>query len=57
MSTCVICSFLCELLFIGDKIADDSFKDEITTSLKVNDGLKFDQNVALAHVREKGKKR
>ena len=42
---------------IGDKISADHFKDEIAPSLKANNRLKFDQDVALNHVREKGKPR
>ena len=40
---------------IVDKIAADSFKDEITPWLKANDRLKFSQDVALNNAREKGK--
>ena len=43
--------------FIGDKISADSLKDEITPSLKANDRLKFDQDVAFNCVIEKGKPR
>ena len=41
--------------FFGDKIYADSFINEITPSLKANDGLKFSQDVAFNNVREKGK--
>ena len=36
-----------------DKISADQFEDEITPSLKTNDGLKFSQDVALNRVKEK----
>ena len=53
--SCVLSSFLSELFFIGDKIAVDCLKDEITPSLKSNERLKFAQDVALNNVREKVK--
>ena len=43
--------------FIVNKISADNFKNEITPSLKANNGLKLDQYVALNRVREKGKPR
>ena len=46
-----------EFYFIGNKIAADCFKDEITPSLKANDRLKFAQDMALNNVIEKGKPR
>ena len=49
----------CSLLFLfylfGDEISADCFKDEITPSSKPNDRLKIAQDVALNHVRNKGK--
>ena len=41
--------------FVGYKISADYFKDEITLSIKSNDRLKFDQDVTMNHMREKGK--
>ena len=49
--------FLSSFYFIGDKIAADCFKDEITPSLKSNDRLKFSQDVLLNHVIDKVKPR
>ena len=46
-----------KLLFIGDTIASDCFKEEITPSLKANDRLKLPQYVALDRVRKRGKPR
>ena len=43
--------------FIDDKIATDNFEDEITPSLKENDRIKFDQDVAMNLLREKRKPR
>ena len=40
---------------VGKKGAADYFKDDILTSLKENDSIKFDLRVALNCVREKGK--
>ena len=54
-SACVFCSFSYSFYFIGDKRFAGYFKDEIRPSLKANDRLKFSQDVALDHVREKGK--
>ena len=51
----MFCSFSASLLSIGDKIAADHFKYEITPSLKANYWLKFSQDVALNVVTEKGK--
>ena len=42
---------------VVDKIAADCFKDEISPSLKANNGLKFAQDVAFNCVRRKGKPR
>ena len=53
----MFCLFSSELFFIGDKIAANNFKDEITPSLKSNDRLKFAQDVALNSVRYKVKLR
>ena len=41
--------------FVGNKTAADRFKDEITPLIKSNRRLKFAQDVAMNHVREKGK--
>ena len=49
----MLCSLSSEFYFIGDKSYVDNLKDEITPSLQANDRLKFSQNVALNHVREK----
>ena len=38
------------LLFIGDIIDADNFKNQITPSLKANYRLKFAQDMALNHV-------
>ena len=43
--------------FIGDKISAVHFRDEITTLLKANYRLKISQDMALNHVRDKGKPR
>ena len=48
-------SFSSAFFFIGDKIAADNLKDEITTSIKANNRLKCDQDVSLHSVRDKGK--
>ena len=53
----MFCTLFDELYFIDDEIAADRFKDEITPSLKENDRIKFAQDMALNHVREKGKPR
>ena len=53
-SYCEFYSFSSVFYFIGDKISANCFKDEITSSLKTNDGLKFSQDVVFNHVREKG---
>ena len=48
----MLCSLSSAFYSIGDKIAADHFKDQITPSLKANDGLKFSQCVALDHAIE-----
>ena len=53
----MLCSLSYEVYCIGDKIAPYRFKDEITRLLKANYGLKFDEDVALNHIREKVKPR
>ena len=50
----MLCSLSYSFYFVGDKIDDDCFKDEITPSLKSNDRLKFFQDVAMNHLRYKG---
>ena len=50
----VFCSFLAVFYFLGDKIAADHFKNEITSLLKANYRLKFAQNVEMNWVRDKG---
>ena len=45
------------MLFVGDKIAADNFKYKMITSLKANGGLKFAQDGAMSHVRDKFKPR
>ena len=54
-SVCVLCSLSSAFYFIGDKFSVDIFNDEITPSLKENAGVKFDQYMALNHIREKVK--
>ena len=51
------CSLLYEFFFVGDKISADNFKEKIIPSLKVNDRIKLAQDVAIDHVRDKGKPR
>ena len=46
-----------EFFFVGEKVAADYFKDDIIPLLKIKSRLKFDQDVVLDHVREKGKPR
>ena len=53
-SAYVLFSFSSLFYLIGDKIATDCLKYEIIPSLKANDRLKLDQDVALNHVRDKG---
>ena len=50
-SACVVCSFSYALFFIGDKIDADCFKDEIITSIRSSNRLKFAQYVALNRAR------
>ena len=47
--------FLSVLFFIGDKIASDCFKYEITPSLNLNDRIKFPQYGVLNRVQDNGK--
>ena len=47
----MFCSLSYEFYFIGDEIASDHFKDEMTPLLKANDELKFAQDMALNNVR------
>ena len=54
-SASLFCLLSYVLFFIGEKITGDPFKDEITLSLNANDRLEFYPDVALNHVREKGK--
>ena len=54
---CVFYSLSYEFYYIGNKIADDHFKDDITPSLKANYRLKFAQNISFNHVRDKVKPR
>ena len=54
-SACVFCSFFSVFFSVGKEGAADYFKDDILTSLKENDSIKFDLRVALNCVREKGK--
>ena len=57
-SACVFCSLSYAFYFIGDKIAADRcYKDEIISSLKLNDRIIFSQDVTLINVREMGKPR
>ena len=51
----MLCSLSSEFYFVGDKIATDSFKDEIAPYIKKNKRLKIPQYVAINHVREKVK--
>ena len=41
------------LVSIGDKVSVDNFKDKNTTFITENDRLKFSQDVAMNHFREK----
>ena len=43
------------ILFVGDKIDDDYFKDEITPSLEANNKLEFSRDVSINHVGENDK--
>ena len=54
-SDCVFCSLSSLFYFVGDKISDDNFKDEIKPSFKASEGLTFAQGVVMNHAREKGK--
>ena len=51
----MFCSFYSSYLFIGNKIAADSFKDEIKPYINSDDSLKFFQVLALNSVIDKGK--
>ena len=51
-SDCVFYSLLSEFYLIGDEIYADNFKDEITTSLKANNRIKFSLDVELHNVIE-----
>ena len=51
----MLCSFSYAYYFIGENNAADCLKDEITPSLKANDGIKLSRDVTLNHVREKVK--
>ena len=53
----MFCSFSWAFFFVGDKVSIDHFKDEIITSLKSNNRLKFSQDVAINHLIDKGKLR
>ena len=52
-SACVLFSLSTVFDLIGDKISVDCFKDAITPSLKANVRIKFAQDMAMNHVREK----
>ena len=54
-SACVFYSFSSTFYLVGDKTAADCFKDEIKPFLKAKKMLELSQNVAMNHVREKGK--
>ena len=41
--------------FVDEKVAADSFNDEILLSLKYKDRIKCYQNVIMNNVKEKGK--
>ena len=45
------------IFFAGDRISAGTFKDAIIPPLKANYRLKFDQDIAMNHAREKGKPR
>ena len=47
----MFCSLSYSFYLIGDKIAADDFKDGIKPSIKLNDRLKFAQDVAMDIVR------
>ena len=53
----LVCSIRCNLnfTFLAIRIAADCLKDETKPSLKENDTIKFDQDMALIYVREKEK--
>ena len=51
----MFCSLSYFVVVVADEIATDCFKGEITPSFKANYRLKFAQNVAMNHVKEKRK--
>ena len=54
-SAYMFCSLYCAFLFVGDNIAAGCVKDKIIPFLKSKGRLKFDQNVVVNHLIEKGK--
>ena len=54
-TACAFCLVSSNFFFVGDSFFADSFKDVIIPSLKANTRLKLAQDVAMNHVREKGK--
>ena len=56
-SSCVLCSLSSAFYFVGDKIVASRFLNESKSSIRENYRLKFSQDAALNHVREKGKPR
>ena len=51
----MFCSLSSVFYFVGDKNVADRFKYEITPSIKSNERLKFDHNISMNYVKEKGK--
>ena len=47
----MLCLLSSTVLFVGDKIAADNFRNEITPLLKASYRLKFAQDVTLNNVR------
>ena len=52
----IVCSLIfCVRFIFGEKVAEDHFRDDITSSLEENNRLKFSEYVALNFVTEKVK--
>ena len=54
-SACMFYSLTSDFPFVDEKVAADSFNDEILLSLKYKDRIKCYQNVIMNNVKEKGK--
>ena len=52
---CLFCSFSSTFLFVGEKLALDSFKDGIIPRIKINYRIKFFISVTLNSLRDKEK--